>query len=72
MKVLRTPDERFERLPGYPWAPRYTEVDGVRIHHVEDGPAAAGAVLLLRGAGHFVQEDAGAALGRVVADWLAR
>jgi hypothetical protein len=41
MGVLRTPDERFENLPGYPWAPRYTEVDGLRVHHVEDGPAGA-------------------------------
>ncbi len=49
MRILRTPDERFLRLPGYPWAPRYTEVDGVRIHHVEDGPAGAAPVLLLHG-----------------------
>ena len=26
MKVLRTPDERFANLPGYPFAPHYTEV----------------------------------------------
>ena len=30
MKVLRTPDSRFENLPGYPFAPRYAEVGGVR------------------------------------------
>lgn len=41
MEVLHTPDERFENLPGYPWAPRYTEVDGLRVHHVEEGPAGA-------------------------------
>jgi haloalkane dehalogenase len=49
MEILRTPDDRFQRLPGYPWGPRYTEVDGVRIHHVEDGPAGAAPVLLLHG-----------------------
>ena len=49
MKVLRTPDERFAGLPGYPWAPRYTEVHGLRVHHVEDGPAGADPVLLLHG-----------------------
>ena len=49
MELLRTPDERFHNLPGYPWPPRYTAVDGVRIHHVEDGPADAGPVLLLHG-----------------------
>ncbi|HEV2735944.1 MAG TPA: haloalkane dehalogenase [Longimicrobiaceae bacterium] len=49
MKVLRTPDERFAGLPDFPWAPRYTEVDGLRVHHVEDGPAGADPVLLLHG-----------------------
>jgi haloalkane dehalogenase len=49
VELLRTPDERFANLPGYPWAPRYTEVDGVRIHHVEDGPGRADPVLLLHG-----------------------
>ena len=49
MNLLRTPDSRFTGLPGYPWAPRYTEVDGVRIHHAEDGPGGAAPVLLLHG-----------------------
>lgn len=49
MKVLRTPEERFEDLPGFPFAPRYTEVDGLRIHHVDEGPADAPVVLLLHG-----------------------
>lgn len=49
MRILRTPDERFRDLPEYPWQPRYTEVSGVRIHHVEDGPADADPVLMLHG-----------------------
>jgi len=49
MELLRTPGDRFAGLPGYPWEPRYTTVDGVRIHHVEDGPAGADPVLLLHG-----------------------
>ncbi len=49
MEVLRTPDERFRGLPGYDFAPRYTEVDGLRIHHVEAGPADADPVLMLHG-----------------------
>lgn len=49
MRVLRTPDERFAGLPDYPWAPRYTEVDGLRVHHVEDGPPGADPVLMLHG-----------------------
>ena len=47
MDVYRTPDERFERLPGYPWEPRYAEIDGLRLHYVEDG--AGDPVLLLHG-----------------------
>lgn len=47
--MLRTPDERFAALPEYPWAPRYTEVDGLRIHHVEEGPGDADPVLMLHG-----------------------
>ncbi len=49
MKILRTPDSRFENLPGYPFDPHYTEVDGLRIHHVEEGPPDGPVVLLLHG-----------------------
>lgn len=49
MDLVRTPDERFARLPDYPFAPRYTEVQGLRVHHVEDGPPDAKPVLLLHG-----------------------
>lgn len=56
MDVLRTPDERFEGLPGYDFAPHYAEVprgDGsgdLRIHYLDEGPAdAAETVLLLHG-----------------------
>ena len=37
MDVFRTPDERFEDLPGYPYDPNYVEVDGLRLHHVDEG-----------------------------------
>jgi haloalkane dehalogenase len=49
METLRTPDERFTDLPGYPFAPHYVEVDALRIHYVDEGPRAAPAVLLLHG-----------------------
>ncbi|HTS76445.1 MAG TPA: haloalkane dehalogenase [Bryobacteraceae bacterium] len=35
--VLRTPDDRFQNLPGFPYAPRYTEVEGLRMAYVESG-----------------------------------
>ncbi|HVP02177.1 MAG TPA: haloalkane dehalogenase [Solirubrobacteraceae bacterium] len=35
--VFRTPDERFDGLPGYPYAPNYVDVDGLRLHHLDEG-----------------------------------
>lgn len=55
MKILRTPDERFENLPDYPFEPNYLEVpDGeggnLRIHYLDEGPRdAACTVLLMHG-----------------------
>ncbi len=44
MNVLRTPDERFADLPGFAYAPHYAEIDGMRMHYVDEGSA--------RGQGH--------------------
>ena len=50
MDILRTPDDRFEGLPGYAFAPHYVEAaDGLRMHYVDEGPPDADAVLLLHG-----------------------
>ena len=49
MELLRTPDERFAGLPGYPFAPHYVEVDGLRIHTVDEGPRDGEVVLMLHG-----------------------
>jgi haloalkane dehalogenase len=37
MDVFRTPDERFANLPGYDFEPHYAEVDGLRMHYVDEG-----------------------------------
>jgi haloalkane dehalogenase len=37
MDVHRTPDERFADLPGYPFEPNYAEVNGLRMHYVDEG-----------------------------------
>jgi pimeloyl-ACP methyl ester carboxylesterase len=34
---MRTPDERFANLPGFPYAPRYLEWQGLRAHYVDEG-----------------------------------
>jgi haloalkane dehalogenase len=40
VNVFRTPDERFARLPGFPYEPRYRLVDGLRLAHVDAGEGA--------------------------------
>ena len=47
MDIYRTPDERFENLPGYPFAPHYVTVDGMRMHYLDEG--AGDPILLLHG-----------------------
>jgi haloalkane dehalogenase len=54
MRTLRTPDERFENLPGWPYEPRYVEIpdgDGgtLRVHYVDEGPVDAPPILCLHG-----------------------
>jgi haloalkane dehalogenase len=49
MDLLRTPDERFADLAGYPFAPHYCTVDGIRVHYVDEGQRDAPPVLLLHG-----------------------
>jgi len=36
-EAFRTPDERFADLPGYGFEPHYGEVDGLRMHYVDEG-----------------------------------
>jgi haloalkane dehalogenase len=48
-EVARTPEARFEGLPDYPFEPNYTDVLGVRMHYLDEGPAEAQPILLLHG-----------------------
>jgi haloalkane dehalogenase len=49
MDLLRTPDERFENLLDFPYEPHYLEIDGIRIHYVDEGPKDAEVILLMHG-----------------------
>jgi len=40
MDVFRTPDDRFDGLPGYGVEPHYVEVGGLRMHYVDEGGGA--------------------------------
>ena len=46
---VRTPDEQFENLSDFPYSPNYIEVDGLRMHYIDEGPEAGEVVLLLHG-----------------------
>jgi len=46
MSVLRTADERFAALPDFPYAPHYAQVDGLRMHYVDEGPRDAEVTVL--------------------------
>jgi haloalkane dehalogenase len=47
--IYRTPDERFEKLKDYPFAPNYLQIGDYRIHYLDEGPRDAAPVLLLHG-----------------------
>lgn len=49
MNYLRTPDERFDNLPDYPFVPNYVDVGGLRMHYVEEGTNEEEIVLMLHG-----------------------
>jgi haloalkane dehalogenase len=49
MKFLRTPDERFENLPDYPFRPNYLQLGPLRMHYLDEGPRSGPVMLLLHG-----------------------
>jgi haloalkane dehalogenase len=36
-EIYRTPEERFEALPDFPWQPRYVDWDGLRLARIDEG-----------------------------------
>ena len=53
IKALRTPDERFQNLPGWPFEPHYVDglkgYEGLRMHYVDEGPKGAPVFLCIHG-----------------------
>jgi haloalkane dehalogenase len=47
--VVRTPDDHFDGLADVAFAPHYLDLDGLRMHYVDEGPADAPVALLLHG-----------------------
>jgi haloalkane dehalogenase len=48
-EVFRTPDERFAGLPGYDFGPHYVELDGLRLHYLDEGPAEGAPIVCFHG-----------------------
>jgi len=48
-KILRTPEARFANLSDFPYVPHYTEIGGLRIAYIDEGPRTAPVVLLMHG-----------------------
>ena len=37
MPIIRTPDDRFQNLTDFPYAPHYVTIHGLRIHYLDEG-----------------------------------
>jgi len=48
-EIFRTSDERFAELPGYDFTPHYAEVDGLRLHYVDEGPPTGKPIVCFHG-----------------------
>ncbi|MBT7429356.1 MAG: hypothetical protein HN783_06055, partial [Ilumatobacter sp.] len=48
-EFLRTPDERFAHLPDFPYAPKYVDIDGLRMAYIDEGPTDGPVLLLMHG-----------------------
>lgn len=48
-EVFRTPEGRFARLPGYDFTPHYVDVDGLRIHYLDEGPREGTPIVCFHG-----------------------
>ncbi len=44
--IMRTPDDRFLNLLDYPYFPHYVEIDGMRMHYVDEGSSSGNEVIL--------------------------
>ena len=47
--IIRTPDERFNNLEDYNFKPNYAEINGLRIHYLDEGPKDGEVIYLLHG-----------------------
>jgi len=46
---VRTPDANFDGLSDFPYEPHYLNIDGLRMHYVDEGPADGPVALMTHG-----------------------
>ena len=46
---VRTAEARFANLKGYPFPPHYADINGLRMHYVDEGQPLKGTMLLVHG-----------------------
>ena len=47
--IMRTPDSRFESLKDFDFEPNYMNIQGLRIHYLDEGPEDGQPIFLLHG-----------------------
>lgn len=47
--VIRTPDASFDGLVGFSYEPSYVDLDGLRMHYVDEGPKNGPVALMVHG-----------------------
>ena len=47
--VLRTPELRFSNLTDFPFDSRYLEIDGMRLHYLDEGPPEGEVIFMIHG-----------------------
>ena len=48
-EFLRSPDSNFEGLADFPYTPHYLDIDGLRMHYIDEGPRDAPVILMIHG-----------------------
>jgi len=46
-RILRTPDDRFNNLPNFPFKPNYVNYDGIRMHYLDEGKSNNNRIALM-------------------------
>lgn len=49
IEYVRTPDNCFENLPGYDFEANYLDIDGLRMHYLDEGDKSGEVILMLHG-----------------------